>query len=825
MGRGLVERTALIGGALALVASLLIVGGASVSSAAPVPDADWVVTEWTVGDTSHPKDVAVDPSGVVWSTLQGANTIDRLDPATGTTTSFPVPTPSAYVNGIAIGPDGRVWFAETDGLKIGALDPASGSIAEYPIPDDGAAWSITNGPDGNLWFTDPKLGRVGSVTTSGTITMHPLPAADSQPIGIAAGADGNLWVGLSAADEIARVTPAGVVTTYPTAVPGSIPGDVAATSDGRIAVALDGIAAVLFVDLDGTIEPVALDDDGFRVAAITAGPDGSIWATINETGVHSSGSALIGQITPAGSTTAYSLVTSQIGVAGIATSGDAVWFAASGSGRIAALSFGDTSFTGVELPAGVDAADVLVDRDGDVWFSDYWAGRIGRLDPETGAIDLFTIPVAGSAPIGLAVDHDGQIWFADYRGDAIGTLDPTSGEFTVHPLTPGAAPSNIIVGPDAAIWFTEEATGSIGRLDPATGAITQIPIGTGADPDMDYDLTTGPDGAVWVSASQPGEQLGSRTYGLARVAADGTVEFHPLPPASDAVSLSSSPTELLFATLEGASVGAMTTDGTATTVGTFHPNRGITNGPDGNAWYGGFIGSRLGTVTGPTSLVERLPGGAMGAGSSTRQCAATIDPQESCPIFYDVATGRSGELWLSTNQHRLLRYDLEAGLVVTGLDGPDTAVPGQTVSVTFEVDNRGPQIAGSASVDVHFAGGAVTLTGDASWSCSGSSCTKAQLGVDTASAFTATAVVPADLPTTQVLDVDIAASALDANTATASHDFRVDVPTPGPVPASDVVTGHGTLPATGSRDALTLTVIAVGLIAGGAVLVAVRRRA
>ena len=65
-------------------------------------------------------------------TDQGNNTIVRLDPRTGQTTSFPVPTPDATPLGLTLGSDGALWFTERSADQIGRMT-LDGAFREWSL--------------------------------------------------------------------------------------------------------------------------------------------------------------------------------------------------------------------------------------------------------------------------------------------------------------------------------------------------------------------------------------------------------------------------------------------------------------------------------------------------------------------------------------------------------------------------------------------------------------------------------------------------------------------------------------------------------------------
>lgn len=144
----------------------------------------------------------------MWFTEANADKIGRVT-ATGSFTTFPIPTADSFPTSIVTGPDGNLWFTEYNAGKIGRITPA-GVITEFPIPtDDSGPDGITVGSDGNLWFTEFGANHIGSISTAGVITFTaPLPTTgtNSEPADIVTGPDGALWFIESAAEQIGRLT-------------------------------------------------------------------------------------------------------------------------------------------------------------------------------------------------------------------------------------------------------------------------------------------------------------------------------------------------------------------------------------------------------------------------------------------------------------------------------------------------------------------------------------------------------------------------------------------------------------------------------------------
>src|SRR4029077_16758961 len=109
--------------------------------------------------------------------------------------------------------------------------------------------------------------------------------------------------------------------------------------------------------------------------------------------------------------------------------------------------------------------------DGNLWFTENSAGRIGRITPAGAAPDSPAGLTPCSMPAEITAGPDGNLWFTEFGSSRIGRLT-TAGAFTEFSagITPGSNPFGIVVGPDGNIWFAEANAGlrpsnAIGRLN------------------------------------------------------------------------------------------------------------------------------------------------------------------------------------------------------------------------------------------------------------------------------------------------------------------------------------------------------------------------
>ena len=116
--------------------------------------------------------------------------------------------------------------------------------------------------------------------------------------------------------------------------------------------------------------------------------------------------------------------------------------------------------------------DPLATPDGMLWWSGQFANSIGRVDPKTGEMKEYPIPVKGG-PHGLIDDKDGNIWYGGNWGAHIGKLDVKTGEYKIYPMPDPKArdPHTPLFDKNGILWFSVQNGGFMGRLDPKTGDI------------------------------------------------------------------------------------------------------------------------------------------------------------------------------------------------------------------------------------------------------------------------------------------------------------------------------------------------------------------
>lgn len=124
--------------------------------------------------------------------------------------------------------------------------------------------------------------------------------------------------------------------------------------------------------------------------------------------------------------------------------------------------------------------DVLVDKDGNVWYTDFGEMFIGKFDPKMLKVTEYPIKkFKENAPVGLLsieFDRAGKIWFDTMYQGSLGCLDPKTGEIAYYPLAPEFNDDRVQLNftglhyeVDGKVWTKSVGTQDIFRLDLASG--------------------------------------------------------------------------------------------------------------------------------------------------------------------------------------------------------------------------------------------------------------------------------------------------------------------------------------------------------------------
>lgn len=267
------------------------------------------------------------------------------------------------------------------------------------------------GFDGNVWFTEFKSGKIGVIVpATHVITEYTAGAATSEPLGIAMGSDKRLWFTESGGTSIGAITTSGVVTEYNVGVATS---HITAGPNQKMwFTAPDDNSIGTINPATGLYQRYGLSHDGERPSGIVEGSDGNIWYS-------TLGTNMIGKMTSDGTTTEWSIPTSNS-----------------------------------------NPTDVCLGPDGNVWFVENAGNTIGKI---TTAGTITEYPLATPYPNGCTEGADGNVWYA--TNTAIEGITTGGSIVARHPGPLGQKLTAIVQLYNGQIWFTESgATSKIGFI-------------------------------------------------------------------------------------------------------------------------------------------------------------------------------------------------------------------------------------------------------------------------------------------------------------------------------------------------------------------------
>ena len=172
------------------------------------------------------------------------------------------------------------------------------------------------------------------------------------------------------------------------------------------------------------------------------------------------------------------------------------------------------SAEGIDLPVpyGIDIAP-----DGGVWFSQLNVRRIGRIDPDSGAIRVIDTPFPG--PRRLLFDSKGNLWIPGFSAGLIARFTPSTAAFKTWKLPTDGVDTPYALNVDRrtdTVWICGTNSDSLISFDPGSEQFTMYPLPTRVTYTREIDFDR--DGGVWTSNSNfPTWQIESAGPKLIRV--------------------------------------------------------------------------------------------------------------------------------------------------------------------------------------------------------------------------------------------------------------------------------------------------------------------
>jgi streptogramin lyase len=358
--------------------------------------------------------IAGDRSGIV---ILADGRVYALDAVRASLRRVALPAPVKPYRVLSDG-KGGAWLLADRAVAV-HLDPnlKSGKVYVFlPAPDGGVA--ALAGPDGRLCFS--AGGYPTCLYPDGSFVAYTWSYVPGM-IGAVAGRN-TIW--LSERGRLTAVDASGRVQRFLYLADGTAPVDVAV--DRRGAVWFAGRGSVTRLGPRGDILPVRVASAGDGPFGIAAAPDGTLWFTLSH----------------------------------------AVGYVRADAGR---------NVTTRVFSTGRDSAPdgIAVDAHGTAWATDE-SGTILEIDAN-GLVRRHPLGDADSVPFGITVGPDRHIWFTEFLADRLGRLDPATGVLREYGLPSQTLPSSIVAGRHH-LWYLD-AAGFLGRVT-VRGSVTRIPVPT-----------------------------------------------------------------------------------------------------------------------------------------------------------------------------------------------------------------------------------------------------------------------------------------------------------------------------------------------------------
>ena len=305
--------------------------------------------------------------------------------ATHNITQYTMKSPGNQPGDMTIGNDGNVWFVDHGTNKIGRVT-RTGALAGFAAKKGSHPSSITTGSDGAVWFTETATNTIGRTTTGFNMTHYALPKAIKSARGITAGSDGRIYVAGFTSHNIGVFDP----TThkwhiFATLAPGTGPLRMTTGPDGNLWVTEANKHGVARITVPGkSVKRIPLPV-GASASRIVSGPDGNLWVT--EPGLNR-----VAVITTAGAVHQISVNGKPTGIAA------------------GPETLPKAEFMWVTLQSGTGGNAI---------------GRIPVVAPRT--VKRYAVPTKKALPSGITVGADGNIWFSEAGANKIGKLADAPG--------------------------------------------------------------------------------------------------------------------------------------------------------------------------------------------------------------------------------------------------------------------------------------------------------------------------------------------------------------------------------------------------------------
>lgn len=149
---------------------------------------------------------------------------------------------------------------------------------------------------------------------------------------------------------------------------------------------------------------------------------------------------------------------------------------------------------------------LILDKFGNIWFTESQAGKIGVINPDTGEFKEFGPQDSLKEPSALFFDENGNLWISEHTGLSITKFDTVLETFErISLLDKDALPFGMASDKFGNIWVGQHTANKLGVYDPYRGDFKEVPIPT--EQSFTQFITSDDSGNIWF-VEQRGQKLG-----------------------------------------------------------------------------------------------------------------------------------------------------------------------------------------------------------------------------------------------------------------------------------------------------------------------------
>jgi virginiamycin B lyase len=227
-----------------------------------------------------------------------------------------------------------------------------------------------------------------------------------------------------------------------------------------VIVGLDGAPWITDSGLNALVR---VDPQTFKVRLFTA-PEGTPYMNLNTATFDSYGvlwftgqAGYYGHVDAGNGTLKVFQAPRGSGPYGIATAPDgSVYYASLAGSHIARIDVKTGRAQVIEPPTkGQGARRVWADSKGNIWVSEWHAGKLARYTPATQVWREWRLPGGDPHAYAVYVDEHDMVWVSDFGANAIVRFDPNTEKFKVIGLPSAGAKVRQILGRPGEVWLPE----------------------------------------------------------------------------------------------------------------------------------------------------------------------------------------------------------------------------------------------------------------------------------------------------------------------------------------------------------------------------------